>query len=415
MRNSQRWTMPIAALTMLLLVAGSMMLSVDTVLSEENDNDPGPIRFTEQLIQDKYGYAYGVAAADLDGDGHLDLTSVDTTNDKFYWFAGDGKGNFTRFFIGKDEPGWLERHLVGDINGDGLPDVVCVKNKSYELVWYENPGMPRKTDQWKRHVIATKFFRAYDVALADFDGDGHLDVGATCYVGNEIAWFRNPGKGENGKEWVKETLDSGIVDTRTARAVDMNGDGKIDLLGTSRGANMVAWYENPGKLGAKWTKHLIDGTSANPAHGHAVDFDGDGDPDVVMAVGMLVGPGAKGTNEIVWYENVGKPGKGTEWKRHVIGPLVGAFEAFAVDLDGDGKLDIAATAFGPNGKLVWFKNPGDPAKSPWPRYIIKDKWINANQVIAADMNKDGRPDLIGSAERGSNDVRWWRNDGPRAK
>src|SRR5512139_2838714 len=74
-----------------------------------------PARFTERLIADKYGYAFGVAAADLDGDGDLDLTSCDTTNNALYWFENDGKGTFRRHYIQKDETGWFERHAIGDI------------------------------------------------------------------------------------------------------------------------------------------------------------------------------------------------------------------------------------------------------------------------------------------------------------
>ena len=62
---------------------------------------PKPPAFSERLIADKYGYAFGVAAADLDGDGDLDLTSCDTTNNALYWFENDGKGNFKRHIIAR--------------------------------------------------------------------------------------------------------------------------------------------------------------------------------------------------------------------------------------------------------------------------------------------------------------------------
>src|SRR5437868_1784459 len=74
------------------------------------------VTFTEHLVADKYGYAFGVVAAELDGDGDLDLTSCDTRGDALYWFVNDGKGTFQRHFIQSNEPGWFERHAVGDIN-----------------------------------------------------------------------------------------------------------------------------------------------------------------------------------------------------------------------------------------------------------------------------------------------------------
>jgi hypothetical protein len=72
-------------------------------------------------------------------------------------------------------------------------------------------------------------------------------------------------------------------------------------------------------------------------------------------------------------------------------------------------LDVIATAWGPSGKVVWFQNPGK--EGPWTMRVLKEKWPNANQVIAADFNKDGRIDLAATAERGSNELRWWTNLG----
>ena len=112
---------------------------------------------------------------------------------------------------------------------------------------------------------------------------------------------------------------------------------------------------------------------------------------------------ADDTSQIVWYENVGKPGKGTDWKKHIIGGNFDkAFEAVAADLNGDGQIDVAATAWGGNGRVVWFENLGDP-RGQWKMHELKQHWPMANQIIIADFNGDKRPDLAAGAEHGAND------------
>jgi hypothetical protein len=399
-------------------VAGSIP---DRASSEQKASEP-PVRFEEKLVRDGYGYAYGLAAADLDGDGDLDIVSSDTTDDKtpekvngaLLWFENDGKGAFIPHVIDQKEAGWFERLAVGDIDGDGRPDVVVVLNRAGSIAWFQNPGKPA-TQPWKRHAVVTGGLPgAYDVALGDFDGDGRPDVAASSWaLGNRFVWYRNPGKDGFGKDWAAQVIEDKLNETRTVAVADFNGDGRLDLLGTASGSPLVAWYENSGKQGEPpaWKKHVIDDKSPAPIHGHPADMDGDGDLDVVMAHGMRDGVAPREKHQVVWYENIGKGGKGTEWKRHVAGSLPGAFEAVAADVDGDGRLDIIATAWGAPGRVVWFHNPGAGAGA-WPVHVLKDKWQNANQVIAADLNRDGRLDIIATAERGANECRWWRNLGP---
>jgi hypothetical protein len=403
-----------------LIAAAFAVSNPDRAASDEKPGVP-PVRFGEKLIRDGYGYAYGLAAADLDGDGDLDLVSSDTTDDKtpekvngtLLWFENDGKGSFAPHIIDKNEAGWFERLAVGDIDGDGRPDVVVVLNRAGSVAWFQNPGKPA-TQPWKRHAVVTGGLPgAYDVALGDFDGDGRLDVAASSWVrGNRFVWYRNPGKDGFAKEWPVQVVEDKLNETRTIAVADFNGDGRPDLLGTASGSPLVAWYENVGKSGdpPAWKKHIIDDKAPAPIHGHPADMDGDGDIDVVMAHGMREGVAPRDKHQVVWYENVGKGGKGTEWKRHVVGALPGAFEAIAADVDGDGRLDVVATAWGAPGRVVWFHNPGARA-GEWPVHVLKDKWQNANQVIAADLNRDGRLDIIATAERGANECRWWQNLG----
>lgn len=399
-----------------LLVIG---LSLVVVAASQEKPAAPPALFQEDLIRAKYGYAYGIAATDLDGDGDLDLVSSDTTDDKtpkkdngaLLWFENDGKGTFTEHVIAKNENGWFERLAIGDIDGDGHLDVAVVLNRAGSIIWFQNPGKPA-TLPWKRHaVVSGGLPGAYDVALGDFDGDGRLDAAASSWTrGNRFVWYRNPGKEGFEKEWPARVIEEKLSETRTVCVADFNGDGRPDVLGTASAAPLVVWYENVGERGElpTWKKHVVS-TTAAPIHGRPADIDADGDADVVMAHGMRDGLAPRAKHQVVWYENVGK---GTEWKSHFVAALPDAFEAVAADFDGDGKLDIVATAWGPAGRVVWFHNPGDPKKS-WPMQLLKDKWPNANSVIVADLNGDKKLDIAATAERGANEFRWWKNLGDR--
>jgi len=117
------------------------------------------------------------------------------------------------------------------------------------------------------------------------------------------------------------------------------------------------------------------------------------------------------SHQVAWYENVGKPGRGTSWKKHTIAAsFPQGFEAVAGDLDGDGDLDVVATGWSPDGRIAWFENPGDPTHK-WAMHMIKDHWSNAVTVVLADLDNDGRLDIVACAERGANEIRWWRNLG----
>jgi hypothetical protein len=98
----------------------------------------------------------------------------------------------------------------------------------------------------------------------------------------------------------------------------------------------------------------------------------------------------------------------------VLAPLPSAFEAIAVDLDADGDLDVAATAWSLGDQVVWCENPGDPQQS-WTKHVVREKYFAANQIIAADLDGDALPDLVVTSDDGSrrvtgaNELRWWRN------
>ena len=406
---------------LIVAVALAPVVSPTPVFGQDQE-----LQFTEFLIAGNYGYAYGIQPADIDKDGDMDITSSETDNGEIYLYQNDGKGNFKRHFIQVNETGCPERHALGDIDGDGDIDLMVAMNLDGDFMWFENQNDPNKL--WQKHLAARygassydpeldkKIHQgdglvgrtAYDVTLADFDGDGDLDAAVSTWVGGFFAWLDNTGNPRSnyiGRGFKARMIEEDCGETRTIRAADFDGDGDMDLLGTSRTGYFVAWYENPGNPAKKpFIKHILNDKLASPVHGEPIDIDKDGDLDVVMAHS---GSDAK----IVWYENTGNP-KVNGWPMHVIWPsFADAHAAIAADIDDDGDLDVVATSHRGPGKVAVFFNPGDPNSSKWKMQIVKNNWRSTNQPILADFNNDGRLDIAATADRGSNELRWWRNDG----
>jgi hypothetical protein len=120
------------------------------------------------------------------------------------------------------------------------------------------------------------------VFALDMDGDGDIDVLSASQLDRKIAWYENDGNENFTTHTIKE--DYTIV-TFWVDAADVDGDGDIDVVSSE-----VAWYENDGN--ENFTPHYLT-TSPNHARAiYAVDVDGDGDVDVV-------------SDKIEWFENLG--------------------------------------------------------------------------------------------------------------
>ncbi|MEQ8338230.1 MAG: VCBS repeat-containing protein [Cyclobacteriaceae bacterium] len=297
---------------------------------------------------------------------------------------------------------------LADVNGDGHQDITTGWEESGYTKVYLHPGNDLvKSDVWPS-VIVGKTPDVEDAFFFDFDSNGTLDV-VSCTEGKEQKIYFNiappkPADYMEASKWVSKVLPASDNLMRWMYAIPVQIDGKygIDLIAGGKGENaQIGWFEspkNPRNLD-DWVWHPIsDATWVMSLF--ARDMDGDGDLDIITSDRK---PGK--TNGVRWMENPGKQNKQKQpWKNHFIGAQnTEVMFMDLADLDQDGLEDAIATEY-TNQQIVFFKRMDHSGKH-WQSFNIP---ITANtgrakSVSIGDINGDGRLDVVHSTETNEGD------------
>ena len=145
--------------------------------------------------------------------------------------------------------------IAADVDGDGDMDVLSASRLDNRIAWYENDGGQNFTT----HTISTMALGARSVFASDVDGDGDMDVVSASRDDNRIAWYENDGN----QVFVTHTVASNADGAFSVFAADVDGDGDQDLLSASVDDDKIAWYENDGN--ENFTTHTISTAADFPA------------------------------------------------------------------------------------------------------------------------------------------------------
>jgi hypothetical protein len=324
-------------------------------------------------------------------------------------------------------PGW-KRHTIddsalgpdgvrlGDINGDGLPDVATPWEQGGKVVVYLNPGTVKVRERWPQVVVGT-VGDPEDAVFVDLDGDGRLDVVSACEGTTRtmhVHWGpKDPKQLQDSGAWETMPIAASAGKVRWMFSLPLQIDGKagFDLVAGSRGTGAaIGWFEAPDnpRQSADWKWHPLYQAGWVMTL-RARDVDGDGDMDVVATDRQGPGRGA------LWLENPGKAGDlALPWREHRIGAK-NDYEAMhhtIADLDRDGLEDVIVAVKG--GPLRYHRRvKANPVA--WETHLIE---MPANcgtgkAVEVADVDGDGKPDLVVTCEHaidGKTGVLWLAYD-----
>jgi len=259
---------------------------------------------------------------------------------------------------------------------------------------------------WKKHVVH-QGERCNVAVAADFTGDGKMDVIASS--GGKTRLFVGP-------DWkpvvIGENEGRSFIHGET---FDVDGDGDPDFIGARYKPGLVAWYERPAKpLQDEWKMRVAD-DELNGIHGVLkADVDGDGRLDLLANSGQPVG---EYPNSAAWLKVPKNPRKAKRWKRFIFAdqdaPGLSHYLGYG-DLNGDGRVDLTLAAKGgpqdKSGKgewFAWWEAPKDPTQ-PFKKHLLPGKHPGATNIQPADVNGDGKVDVIASRGHGKGLI-WFEN------
>jgi hypothetical protein len=151
-----------------------------------------------------------------------------------------------------------------------------------EIEWWRNPGKSAGAGVWEKHLLGQTINMAKMIEMADVNGDGRLDVVATDSenVDSGLFWFEAPANSATG-EWKRHDIVKGYNGLDSLSVADLNRDGQPDVvIGETKDRLRLAIYENVGG-GKSWNEHIVSEGKESHKGANAVDLDGDGDLDLV--------------------------------------------------------------------------------------------------------------------------------------
>jgi hypothetical protein len=339
------------------------------------------------------GSSISVAIGDLNGDGRPDLVAANTGSYPNYVgsvsvLIGNGDGTFgpkTDFITGIN----TLSAAIADLNGDGWPDIVTANAGSYWNYSGTFSVLLGNGDGTFRAAVKTytgTHSHPSSVEIADLNADGRPDLVLAILRRRGIAAYLGNGDGTFGAARESFTgLTEAIEGLPHQIAIgDLDGDGRPDLAvanGYESNTLSVLLGNGNGTFTAR-TDYVLHGSPSSVA---IADLDADGRPDLAVTDHGAAYPDYPGTVSVLLGNGDGRFSAGAEYGAGS-GPTSGAF----ADFDGDGRPDLAFANWRSKEVSVLLGN-GDGTLGAETRYDTR--YYHPYSLEIADLNADGRPDV----------------------
>lgn len=498
----RRWPLGWLAATALLVGCGLVTpLVPDTITRLFLDGSAGAVGmnlFTPVQVDPRSEDSAGpkiITTGDLDGDGLVDIASgwnISNPLQLHFQRRVDGRVTFETITLAGDTPTRYVADLgIADYDGDGRNDLaVLVKHTGFfaqcrltgdaaesedaldgviiiyfapddaadttnPLAWEDVPlNLSRAAGAGPENLNAPEEAGYTDMEVADINGDGELDLVVAWNADecegpvNLIEYFVNPGPdtARQRSAWADVVMYANAPPVKSLAVFDVDRDGDLDVAFTTPtgGAQNIQWTRNP-RIDVPDAFHITDGTwqtgsvgEVRPGADVIVSGDIDGDGIIDIAVRSTEG------RVIQWFKGPASPTttpvRNLPWQVFTIAEFTDRIpEAIALgDIDGDGELELAASA---QGAVIWLNPfPGGSVYDQWqerlliddtpqddPNPALTDPNVDPDEAIVdttlinhvkvIDLDGDGRLDVLSTLDREgqsglTNDaIVWFRNNG----
>lgn len=342
----------------------------------------------------------GITVANLDGDGDLDVLYADEFYLELAWAENtDGAGTFGAPTVISSSFDYLRCCAAGNLDGDTDVDVLY-GTWDAEIGWFENSPGGFST----RHALTDGLAIISSMALGDVDGDGHLDLLGSSFDDSSVFLFAgNVGNAFGPLEVLNDTL-SEVSDVIAADLDGVNGtDLVVALTGDALAPDPDQFLFLPNDGSNQFTtSSVLDGPPSDaPWSATAADIDNDTDLDLVLAW--------SGSDEVKWIKN---NGGGSFSAPMTLGTSDGCRSVAAGNLDGVPGLEIVAGGW-VDGDVILFTNDGTGSLDTFDAgTTVADLSSGAEGIRLVDMDGDTDLDIFFLKTSGTGGpVHWIENTG----